>query len=315
MKSTRLFIAFILAAAMLIGISACAKSTAEAPVRASDILIPDSVILTGYLDIAKLANIPQIKDAQAALEQQFGITLENMKEICFWVSYDIEEDAEPEWGVAFEKDIVTDIEEKFEEIGSVEGITTLVMKEDTSIRGAAINEWFVIGTGTVVADSIRASKGANLAQSPRGKEFRAIAAKTHDALFTLNFVPTPSIKKELQKQELGEDLDPIAKDFTGASLAADYAKGKLSLILTLDSSKNAVKKAADTIMEMKAQAKDMIFLAAPLIGEESMPHVEQVYNSFIAKALGATLRISLEIGDALLDIIGALLAELGGSAE
>jgi len=331
MKQIRIAL-FISLAAL---VCACGKTASEVPVRASDIFIPESASLVGFLDVSKVLSIEQLKETQDSIRQQFGeafedIKLEEIKEVSFWGSYDEAEKTQAAWCAALESKIIANVpeffERNFEARPAVEGIPTFRLKEDTAIHAAAIDAWILVGTGQGVAKSILAAKGANFPESPRGKEFRQMMGKTQGGLFTMTFIPTPDLKKKLQEQNPSQDMEPFTRDFTGGSIAADYAKNKLSLTLALDSSESAVKTAAEDIMKKKEEYKSMISFTASFVGQENVPLVEKTYNSFTAKASGRTLRLSLELSDTILEVIAktittlsqispGLIEELEGASE
>jgi hypothetical protein len=298
---------------LLVPIFTVCSKTAEtnAPAHASDVFVPDSATLAGFVNIAQLMTIAEVKNVQDLLAQQLGaaIAFDKMKEISFWVSYDGSDTDLPPWCAAIDANAIPNVSEFFEEKGSVEGITTLAFKDDDSFLAAIINEWLLIGTEEGIEASIRTAKGTSQAQSPRGKDFRQMMAKVKGGLLTIAFLPSSDLKKKLQDEAQGtdEDMDGLIKDFTGACIAADYVKNTLRIALAIDSSKTEAKKAAESIMKKKKEAKETISSLSFLLGEDNMPMIEKVYSSFNAKGDGDTLHISLELPDALLEAIKQLI--------
>jgi hypothetical protein len=287
---------FVLSILLLLisGLTACGK-TAEVPVNATDNFIPEEAFLIGFLDIQKLAASPQFANLMEAAWQRYGISFKKLNHFSFWACMD---DGESDWAVVCDAEILKSTNAGFVPGKTIEGIQTLTSTSETDVTvyAVSIDTWAVIGTENGVAASIKASRSASFAESARGKKFRQMMAKAQGAL-TLTFVPSAAIQAKLLQQSEHEDADIAAfiKDFVGASLAADFVNNNLRLSLALESAKDAVKTAAESIMQKKKELEGILAFAAAYVGDQNTPLLESAYASFIAKADGSTLRLALDI--------------------
>jgi len=319
---------FILLASLASLSFGCAKSEADLPAKAGDRLVPESALLVGSLDVPKLMTISQIKETQAAIEKEIGIKLEKLKELSFWVSFS--EDAGQEWCIISAAEAFSESTLALEASGvTVEGVGLYTIEKNDTIRVATVSlqangavsgavapadaDWMLIGSERGIGASIRAAGGANLAQSPRGKEFRQMMAKANGA-FTLAFVPTPEITKKIREQRLDQDFDPFIQNFTGAGIALNFSDESIGLALALESSKSAAKAVAESLMKKKEEFKDIVAYSAGMVGLEDVSLLEQSYASFNAKADGATLRLELSIANKLLEGAVKQFSALSGQA-
>jgi hypothetical protein len=287
---------------------ACGKSEKEKPLLSGDFLIPESAAIIGYVDVPTLAQYAQIKALMVTAEEQLGIKLDEAEKLFFWVSYDtiaMEKD-EPAWCIASKANAITDITAAFEPSDDIDGIATYTIKNEEIFRAAIVSNHIVIGTEDGLKMSIQAAKGDNLTQSPRAQKFSEIIAQAGGAL-SLAFVPTPEIKAKMLDHDLGENLMPLLKNCMGIGIAAAYENENLYIVVSIDSSKDAVKLAADEIMKLKENIKPFVDqFGKSLAGEQDFQLINKSFSSFIARANEGILKISIDIPGKLLELAGSI---------